>query len=359
MMCSTSRPFLKLFVASTVFLALCFFALTVFAKGEKIDLFSADLTLHQDSTVSVIETITYDFGDAEKHGIFRYIPNGHPEASSKWYLERYIDINIESVTRDGKPEPYEESDENNQIYLKIGSPDETITGQHTYTITYTLRGALSVHKDNDDEFYWNVTGSEWPVTILSARVTLNDPDGVLIKKRSCYQGLEGANSSCTITDTQTGVRFETSNLAPNEGITIANAVDRTKVKAERLERIKFFGLTGKLITLCIAWLVGVIVYVYRYRTFYKSDVTVMPQYEPYEGVLPMYTGVLMDGNLDPKDISAGIVYLAEQGYIKIRKTERKVLFLFEVDDYEIIFQKSDNMPKRRSEERRVGKECCR
>ena len=53
----------------------------------------------------------------------------------------------------------------------------------------------------------------------------------------------------------------------------------------------------------------------------------------------MYTGVLMDASLDPKDITAGIVYLAEQGYLNIKKIEKKVLFFFEVDDYEITLVK--------------------
>jgi len=82
----------------------------------------------------------------------------------------------------------------------------------------------------------------------------------------------------------------------------------------------------------LAWIAYTI---YQYKTAYKTGNTIIPQYEPYEGVKPMYAGYLFDKRLDPRDITAGIVYLAEQGYIRIKKIDKKVLFFFEVDDYEI------------------------
>jgi uncharacterized membrane protein len=50
----------------------------------------------------------------------------------------------------------------------------------------------------------------------------------------------------------------------------------------------------------------------------------------------MYTGLLFDGRLHPEDITACIIYLASSGQLTIRKIDGKVLFFFEVDDYEII-----------------------
>lgn len=77
---------------------------------------------------------------------------------------------------------------------------------------------------------------------------------------------------------------------------------------------------------------------YRWKTKHKTGNTIIPQYEPYPGIKPMYTGILMDGHLDPRDITACIVYLAGQGYIKIQKTESNSV-LFQADDYELTLQK--------------------
>jgi uncharacterized membrane protein YgcG len=49
----------------------------------------------------------------------------------------------------------------------------------------------------------------------------------------------------------------------------------------------------------------------------------------------MFTGILIDGHLDAKDISAGLVYLAQQGFIRIKEVNRPVLHLFTDTDYEI------------------------
>src|SRR5690606_30999848 len=74
---------------------------------------------------------------------------------------------------------------------------------------------------------------------------------------------------------------------------------------------------------------------YRQKTAHRSVLPIIAQYEPYKNFKPVYAGMLLDGKLDPHDVTAGIVYLAQQGFLKITKTERKVLFLLEVDDYEV------------------------
>jgi uncharacterized membrane protein len=67
---------------------------------------------------------------------------------------------------------------------------------------------------------------------------------------------------------------------------------------------------------------------------------VIAEYEPYEGIEPMFAGALIDDVLQPRDIAAGIVYLAEQGFLTIKRTERKVIWLFDVTDYELTIKRS-------------------
>jgi uncharacterized membrane protein YgcG len=320
------------FAAPLLFVCTLFLVPTI-THAEKIDSFLSDITLHKDSSFTVTEIIQYDFGSETRHGIFRYIPTKHPEPASAWYLERYLDIDIESVTRDGSPEPYTQDDERDRIYLKIGNANETITGLHTYTISYTVKGGLSFEQYGGAELYWNVTGNEWEVYMLSASALLRDPEGLFTSERACYRGREGDAGSCKSTTVgEDGTIFRSVELVPGEGMTIANAVIRSKVEKMVLERFPALWLWVSGLAL---WLLGLVYFVYRFRTRYKTGNTIIPQYEPYEGVKPMYTGVLTDGSLDPRDITAGIVYLAEQGFVKIEKIEAKVLYFFEVDDYRI------------------------
>jgi uncharacterized membrane protein len=217
--------------------------------------------------------------------------------------------------------------------LKIGDPNITITGTHTYTIQYQVKGGFSYPRNQGPELYYNVTGSGWEVPIHQVTATISSPDSIFLENRSCYRDIGGSNGSCSHKKQEDGsIFFRTTELMPGEGMTIAQALDARNVERVLIERFKVFWI---LIPLLILALGALGTFIYRFKTAYKTGNPIIAQYEPYPGVKPMYTGLLMDGRLDPRDITACIVYLAERGFLKIRKTEKKVLFLFEVDDYEI------------------------
>mgnify|MGYP002620756741 FL=1 len=300
---------------------------------ESIPEFETEITVNKDGSFLVEELITYDFSNNQRHGIFRHIPLAHPQPASKWYRERVIDIEIEHVTRNGAAEPYELSEGNGYLEIKIGDANSTISGQHDYRIAYRVQGGLSYYTDIEPELYWDVTGTEWPVVLSRVEVTLLDPHELFTTGRACYQGAEESNRSCeSMTATTSQVVFTASNVLSGQGLTIAQRISGSKVSTQILER------TSPLFTWVPGIGAGLLVLVgllYRIKTRHKPDVPIVSQYEPYPGVLPMFTGVLLDGRLDPRDITAGLLYLAEQGFIKIRKTEHKVLFVFEIDDYEL------------------------
>ena len=302
------------------------------AGAEYIDSFKAKIEVSKDSSFIVTEEITYVF-TGEKHGIFRFIPILHHDQPQSFSRERYIDIDIEEVRMDNESVPYEIADGRNEISIKIGDPQETIDGIHRYTIRYKVSGALAYEENGGAELYWNVTGDKWEVPIYSAVATVMSSDGILIRERACYQGIEGETSSCEVKNVDDGkIMFTASNLPPGAGLTVAQAVNRSVVALDIRERVSVFWMLLLIFGIGLPLLAF---FIYQYKTAYKTDKPIIPQYEPYPGVKPMYAGYLFDKRLDPRDITAGIVYLAEQGFIKIHKTEKKVLFFFEVDDYEM------------------------
>lgn len=305
--------------------------------GEYIDSFTAEIVLEKDSSFSVTERIEYMF-DGEKHGIFRFIPTTHPEPARSSITERYTDIEVMRVTQDGAPAQFETTYDSGEARVRIGDPNSTITGMHTYEITYRVRGGISFPKNAGADLYWNVTGNAWDVPIRRAEALLSSPDGLFMRERACYKGEVGISSSCNqVIDEVDSIRFVANDLMAHEGMTVSQSVNRTGVERVELVRVKTFML---VIPLVFVWFIGLFIFVYRYSTQNQTGRTIIPQYEPYPGVKPMYAGLLFDGNLDPRDISACIVYLAEQGFIKIKKTERKVIFFFEVDDFEVTLIKS-------------------
>lgn len=305
--------------------------------AEEIKSFDSTIELQSDSSFIVTENIRYDFGEQNRHGIFRYITTDHPQDASAWYKDRYINIDVTGVKMDSSPVPYEVSQKSDQIYLKVGDPNSTLSGAHSYEIAYIVRGGLSYLGGDEAELYWNVTGAGWEIPILSARMFINDPQNVLKNERACYSGYSGESTSCErAATTSNGVIFSAGPLMPGEEFTVANAVDGSRVDHVVLERTRMFFFA---IPILIFWLGVLSVFVYRYRTAYRTGRTIIPQYEPYENFKPMYSGLLIDGTLHPRDITACIVYLAEQGFLKIQKTTGKVLFFFEVDDFQIQLHK--------------------
>lgn len=318
-----------------------FFLVPSCVFAESIDLFQSQIYLREDSSFDVTEWITYDFGSEERHGIFRTVPLTHPSEGTRPFYTRYITVEVTDVQvsdgADANDElafvkvPYTVTETGDELEVKIGDPNKTIRGTHTYQIQYTVRGALEYHEDGVD-LYWNVTGTDWEVPIAHAVARLPDPESLYINAGACYRGTAGATLPCEMEEYNGTVDFTAIDLKPGEGLTIARAVDPQQVDRVVFERLSLlvFWLVGAML-----WFVGLGIFVYRYTIAHRTGATIIAQYEPYENFKPMYTGLLFDGRIDAHDITAGIVYLAEQGFFRVRRTERKKFLIFDVDDYEI------------------------
>jgi len=71
----------------------------------------------------------------------------------------------------------------------------------------------------------------------------------------------------------------------------------------------------------------------------KGYSTIIAQYDPPEGMKPTLVGSLVDEKPDFRDITAGLIYLAEQGFVKIKRLEKE--WVLGSIDYEIELTKND------------------
>ncbi len=318
-------------VVSVLFLYAFYFFSPNYAYAERVELFEADIVVAQDSSFTVTEKITYMFSE-EKHGIFRCIPTTHQDAPTSLLKERYIVIDEVIATMDEKTVPYEVIESREQVCVKIGDPENTLSGEHTYVIAYRVAGAITYEDFGGAELYWNVTGHGWEVPLHAVEARVTGENSILLRERACYRGAVGKTASCEVREVRGSPSFSGRQLNPNEGLTIAQALDRSKIAYDVRERYKMFWIWGILIFLSST---GLSIQLYRYKTKFRTENPIVAQYEPYPDVKPMYAGLLFDKRLDPRDLTAGIVYLAKEGFIKIKKIDKKVLFFFEVDDYEM------------------------
>lgn len=314
---------------------LVFFVLSAsLAHAEEITEYSTDLYLEQNGTLQVTETLHYDFGTLPRHGVTRTIPTALPDTASSWFKERYIDVSRVVVTRDGIAAPFTRTHSRTTDQLKIGDASVTISGLHTYKISYTVTGALVRFTDGTAGLYWNAVGVDWQVPIQKSTVTLRSVTGGLKNQMICYSGTFGQSVPCMLVPSSLGLQFS-SPIAGLGALTIQQRVDTSVITVTELERVTLFVLYGGsalllLLIVSSAW------YVFKFKHF--SHAPVIAEYEPYNDVLPMHAGFLIDGRLDARDITAAVMYLAAQGFIKIERLE-KTLLGFDTSDYRLTLVK--------------------
>src|SRR5262245_8574875 len=140
--------------------------------GEHIADFTVAMTIEHDGLLRVHETIVYDFGAEDRHGIFRDLVRRERYDGKH---DRTYDIDVISVGADpGTPAQFELSHEGSYLRVRIGDPGRTITGEHTYVLDYTVRGALRTFADHV-ELYWDAIGNQWPVPIDNPSATVDAP----------------------------------------------------------------------------------------------------------------------------------------------------------------------------------------
>jgi hypothetical protein len=167
---------------------------------ESTPSFNVTVRIEPSGDLLVTEVIRQQFGSTARHGIYRYIPD------RLRYDDRYdrvYPIDLVSVsTSAGTPDDVDTSSQDGNFVIRIGDPDTTITGEHTYTIVYRVHGAMNGFADHD-ELYWNAIGDTWEQDIGQMRVRVEAP--AAITRTACFHGPYGATFRCDRTQTKGGV----------------------------------------------------------------------------------------------------------------------------------------------------------
>jgi hypothetical protein len=306
------------------------------ATAEQIDSFQTEVTVNADTSMDIVETIVYDFGGSDRHGIFRLIPKYDEMPGGD---RRVYDVTINSITVDGESVPFDESDDGPFLNVKIGDPDFTITGEHTYVVDYTVNDGLRVITPEDMksaqmpasvsagdvEMYWDLVGTGWEVYMAQAAGNVTGPGEIL--SALCFTGGQGANSACPVAAAADTVAYGPVALAPYEGLTGVTVFPASAFSRVPTENIKagplspLWGIAGGLVP-AILLIVGPIIYAMSKR---REDAGVVltgapPQYSPPDDLTPAelvagWKG--RDTSLDSRTLVATLVDLAARRWINL------------------------------------------
>ncbi|MGB9609299.1 MAG: DUF2207 domain-containing protein [Minisyncoccia bacterium] len=330
---------------------LIFFIFVYSVNAQQIKDYDVQVKINKDGTINIKEKIIYDFGNLERRGVYRTIPFIKKNQQGKKFILEFKDFQV--VDEDGFSYPFQKIKEGEKIKLKIGNPNKTLSGVHTYIISYKISGALTYFSDHD-ELYWNVIGFDWPVTIEKVKAKILLPEEVKESKikMNCYTGIYGASEkNCQFyllpDRVKDGIIFETNKLLnQGEGLTIVIGFPKNIVAVLEPKEYKTFWGTvlGKIIFILITLLI-VLWYVFLpfyiiYRWFkYGRDPKdtdfgeVRAWFDPPKTsdnqrfLTPAEVGVLGDETVDLKDISATIVDLARRGYLQIEEKKKGEFWL--------------------------------
>lgn len=316
-----------------------FFALagSAFAQGRnwRITDFKDTVSVATDGTALVSEKITVAFV-GEWHGIHRTIPVEYPGPQGTNYT---LFLDILSVTDEsGAKLKYDSTKSGSFRDLKIyipGAADAT----RVVNIDYSVRNGVRFFDGAGEsyaEFYWNVTGNDWPVPIdhASAFVTLpeNTAGGLRAQAFTGAYGSKQSDADAQVTGAD--VLVETIRpLTMRGGLTVDIYIPQGVIKApSALTKLGWFLGSNPVMLLPIFTFAVMFGLWYSVGRDPDPGVSVAPQYEPPKGICPAEAGTLIGDAIHPRDITSTIVDLAVRGYIKI---EEKVdtFLVFHHKDY--------------------------
>jgi len=313
-----------------------------------IENFNSNISIQQSGVVHVKEIISVDFRDHPQHGIYRDIPYLY-ESNGK---QTYTQVAVVSVLQNNSPAHFTMTQTNGYEEVKIGDPNQTITGRNVYTITYDVIGVLRGFSDHD-ELYWNVTGNDWQVEIEKAETTVTLPqDG--ISQITCYEGVEGSQTPCA-SDTaspQMATFATTTSLAESEGLTAVVGYKKglvpllistpPKTYWQKLIEVPSLAVSFLIVFLGLGyisfrwyrygrdyWFAGVLFGTKDQKGKVKpigAHETISVEFTPPEKLRPAEIGVLMDERADTLDVTSTLIDLATRGYLTITEIPKKWMF---------------------------------
>jgi hypothetical protein len=297
--------------------------------GERIRAYDIAIAAAADGSLTVEETIDYDFAGEARHGIVRTVPDRAPLEQTVDRRYPVDDIAVRSPT--GAPTETEVSTEDGGLSIRVGDEDTEITGRHTYVLTYRVAAVADAGRDAD-RLAWNAVGTGWEVPIEAAEVRLSGPPGAVPSAVDCAVGGEGDRTPCPVEVGPGGeLRAGAEDLDPGEGMTVgATFPAGTFAGAEPVLEDTFspalaFRLTPATGGLAVAGLLAltlpVVAMVRRGRAPRERGGPVAPQLTPPADARPAQLGTVLDGYAQRHEVTATLLDLAVRGSLRIEEVD--------------------------------------
>ena len=283
-----------------------------------IDAYNIDITLNENNTFDITETITAYF-NVSKHGIYRKIPLKNKIVR----LDGTTSTNRAQISNLKVNDKYTISKIDGAYNIQIGDANKTITGKKTYVIKYTYNIGKDPIKDYD-ELYYNIIGNEWDTVIGNITFSITMPKEFDTNKLGFSYGTKGSVENSKINYTVSD------NTITGKYNGILNAGEALTIRCELPEGY-FVGAQNNINVFdYLIYIVPVISLILSFILWYlfgrDKKVVETVEFYPPEGFNSLEVGFLYKGNANKTDVTSLLIYLADKGYIQISEIEEKTLF---------------------------------
>ena len=283
-----------------------------------IDKYDINIIVNENNTFDITETITAYF-NVSKHGILRTIPLKNTITR----LDGTTSTNRTQVTNVSVDNEYTISRKNGNYKLQIGSANRTLTGEQKYVIKYTYNLGKDPVK-NYDELYYNIIGNEWDTVIGNITFSITMPKDFDSSKLGFSSGNIGSTDNGKVKYNVSGNKITGSYngvLSVGQALTVRCELPEGYFVGAGLNIniMDYIMLLIPLIFLAIAIILW-------YKFGRDDQVVETVEFYPPQGFNSLEVGFLYKGQADNQDVTSLLIYLANQGYIKIAETEEKSLF---------------------------------
>ena len=297
--------------------------------AETIKKYDVSIQINKNGTLTINETIDYDFGDKlDKHGIIRRIPLRSKKSGIDIYKSH---VKMNSVKRNGEPEKYKTKKSSGEIAYKIGSEDKYVgSGVSKYEFNYTMYNAL-FEKDGIYQVYFNPIGQFWKVPIESGDVNIsfenNEPIGENeIQQLEVFTGKYGeTGKNYTIVQKSGIIKIKTNEvLEPLNGMTFRLNLKTDKINPTWLDKLKVLYYAVPLVA--VGSVVILVLFIYGFVTWLlfrpvSLRKAIVPEFNIPKDISPMYAGYIK-GVKNPKEIlTIGMLSLLSKGYVTAEDKE--------------------------------------
>ncbi len=281
---------------------------TLFAFASTIERYEADAYIGSSGEVQVVEDILYNFEGVPHHGIYRDIPKN----------DTFItDIHTEQNSRRVQNSISAHRD---YIRIKIGDPHSYAPNLSNYKISYRIKGFTVRNSGDVNKIIIDLIGTGWRIPIKKAILRVHLPQLLAGRtKIAVFRGIFGSTNQIPFRQEGNIIKIEADNLAPHQGITISLTFDKSLIPASKKP-------TGEYYKNPLYYLILIPIFGFFYLTAKKYNLlqdigAISPQYRPPKDLTALEAGVIKDNFADFSELKAGIVELANLGYIKYKEID--------------------------------------